>query len=366
MKSFILALATALPQYSLDQISIAEKISKAMQLPHQLEENMNKLYQRTAISRRYSVLEDIQLPKNQWKFWGKDFPQEIPGMKERNDVYCQEAPKLALDSAKKVLENWKGKPENITHIISVSCTGVMAPGLEFHLQKNLKLNPDVQRIGINLMGCFGAFRALAVASSIVAENPDNRVLIVCTELCSLHMQVSPIVEIAIGNALFSDGSAAIIVGGNPKINEQALYSIEKSKSLSIEDSEDLMTWRASDTGFQMYLDKRVPEILSKNINEFVASILENNISYSDCIWAVHPGGKRIIEVVEKLCNLSKDQTDASWKVLKNYGNMSSATFLFVLEEIFKTNKEKTRPYILGMGFGPGLSCEGILLKEFKK
>lgn len=360
MKALILALATAVPQFCTNQQTIAQRIIDMCQLRAKTAESITNLYSKTKIDMRYSVLKDFQSTPEESTLFNNEFLEKIPGTKIRNNIYCQQAPKLALESAKKAIANWGGLPSEITHIISVSCTGVMAPGIEFILQKELNLNNNVQRLGINLMGCFGAFKGLAIANALAKENPKNRILVVCTELCSLHFQVSIKPEVLIGNALFSDGSAAVIVGCNKKESETALWSIEQSESHAFDNSQEKMTWLVSDNGFVMTLEKDVPSLIEKEVPEILKNILKNK-NYNDLVWAIHPGGKAIIEGIQRGCNLTTEQTQSSWNVLSQYGNMSSATFLFVLNDLIKNKKNNKET--IGIGFGPGLSLETILLGQ---
>ena len=359
MKAFILALATALPQYSADQGDIAQKMKSLFQLDAKTSQFLENMYTNTKIKRRYSVLKDVETNLEDGEFFNKDFLTNSPGTKVRNDIYIAEAPKLAKKAAQEVIKTWNRDPKEITHIISVSCTGVMAPGIEFILQQELNLPSTVQRIGLNFMGCFGAFRALAVANSIAKENSKNRILVVCTELCSLHFQVAFKTDILIGNALFADGAAATIVGAQIREQETPLWSIEKLTSHAIENSQDKMTWTISDNGCVMSLSKEIPKIIEQNAPAIISSIL-NKEDFNNFTWAIHPGGKSIVEAIEKSCCLKKEQTKASWKILNDYGNMSSATFLFVLKELAKNIKEHKN--VIGLGFGPGLSLETILLE----
>lgn len=367
MKPLILALAIALPPYVLEQKEIAHKISQAFDLAGKDKEKFLRLYDNTLIQKRYSVLEDFQKPVGQWSFWGNDFPQNLPSTYDRNQIYRKQAPELALEAARKVILNWGGKKDDITHVINVSCTGMMAPGIELLLSKALALRPEVKRFGINFMGCFGAFRALEAAYDIVRSDKSSCVLITCVELCSLHMQLSTKPEVLIGNALFGDGAAAVIVGGQAA-NNRPLWEIKKFSSKIIDDSLNNMTWKIGQEGFVMKLSREVPSAIKNNIALFSKQIL-NNHNKQDIFWAIHPGGRKIVEDIEEVMELNSEQTESSWNVLKNYGNMSSATFLFVLNDLIEQAnsdpaKEKNKyKYTLGLGFGPGLSCESIFLKN---
>lgn len=358
MKALILAIATALPQYNTDQSAIAKRIIEICQLRNRAAESIESLFLKTGIDKRYSVLKDFQCPTEEATLFNKNFLEKIPCTQIRNDIYIQEAPKLALSAAKDAIAMWGGHATDITHIISISCTGMMAPGIEFILQNALGLKDDVQRLGINFMGCFGAFKGLAIANSLAKENPNNRILVVCTELCTLHFQVSIRPEVLIGNALFADGAAAVIVGSQIREKEISLWSIKKSSSYALKNSQDKMTWTASNHGYVMTLDREVPKIIENEAPNAIKKFLKN-INYSDLIWAIHPGGKAIVEAIERGCNLHKEQTASSWNILRDYGNMSSATFLFVLNDLIK-NKNNNQDTI-GIGFGPGLSLEMILL-----
>lgn len=358
-KAHILALGTALPEYSAEQSAIAEKIVATLQLEGSIADFITKIYDRTAIKRRYSVLKDIALHDSSDALLLKsDFLNNTPMTGVRNDIYIKEAPALALKSAREAITSWKGDISKITHIISVSCTGVMAPGIEFLLQKELGLNPSVQRIGLNFMGCFGAFRGLAVAASIAKEDPANRVLLVCTELCSLHVQADIRPEVLVSNALFGDGSAAAIIGSNPQHDERSLWHIERSASQALNDSLDAMTWALSDYGCVMTLSSRVPKLIEQDAPAFINTLIAPE-EYAKYTWAVHPGGKSIVQAIERTCGLNPMQTAASWDVLEKHGNMSSATFLFVLHSL--AQQVEQHPKVIGLGFGPGLSIEGILL-----
>lgn len=364
MSASILSLATAVPPHTFYQDDVANKMIEYFPMTEEKKEVVKKIYQSSAIHKRHCILPDFNLPRSEWQFWGSDYPEKIPGMSERNDVYKKEAPRLAHEVAQKALEEWGGDPSSITHVISVSCTGVMAPGIEFELMRSLHLKPSVNRLGINFMGCFGAFKALSVARSFAAENKSHRILLVCTELCSLHLQASLDYDTVIGNALFADGAAAAVVGVNPQSNEKVLWELRRSHSFGLENSLDKMGWEASSHGFKMRLSPTVPVLIGRHIQPFVETLLSSHVQPKECNWAIHPGGKSILQAVEKVMKLDPSQTQASWNTLSNYGNMSSPTFLFVLDEILRQREAKE--WTLGIGFGPGLSIEGILLRRSEK
>lgn len=360
MNAHILSLSCCNPQLSVSQERIADTLANSLSLTEHERSKLKMIFNNSKINTRHSVIPDYNHEKLEGAFFGSGFPENVPDMAQRNEIYKSEAPKLALQSSLKALERWGGKPSDITHIISVSCTGVYAPGIEFQLIEALGLNPTVERLGINFMGCFGAFKGLAIAKALAKENPKNRVLMVCTELCSLHFQADNSVETFVANALFSDGSAAAIVGCEPRKGEKALFEMVNQSSFALSQTKELMTWEAANTGLVMKVSVKVPAFLGKHIAAFSEQLLGPELPFTQCEWAIHPGGKAIVETIEKACQLTEEQTKAAWKVLEKYGNMSSATFLFILDEI--KSRKKLHDWVVGLGFGPGLSIEGILLR----
>ncbi len=356
MSSHILSIGTALPNFSYTQEEIASSLIHNLGWKNKQASFLKKIFSKAKIQRRYSVLPDFKLSNK-----GLLFDNSLPSTAERNAIYKKEAPKLAHKAAFTAIDRWGGKAEDITHVISVSCTGMTAPGIECSLVQSLKLNPSVNRLGINFMGCFGAFKGLSIADSLAKNNPKHRILLVCTELCSLHFQTGFILDNIIGNALFADGAAAVIVGCHPYENEKPLWAMKNHTSFLLENSSNEMTWEIGDTGFLMKLSKEIPQALSENIRSFVHTLSPELQQNSACNWAVHPGGKAILEKITDALDLPKESIQPSWDTLSSHGNMSSATFLFVLERTLE--HAELHPLCCGLGFGPGLSIEGVLLQR---
>jgi predicted naringenin-chalcone synthase len=355
----ILGLGTALPQYSLEQKQFEQILGGYLQLDPAQAEQMRKIFRHSAIDRRYSVLFDSEDPAQQHKIFAQLRPETNPGMGKRNDIYKEEAPKLAQACAQKALSQWGGDPKAITHVISVSCTGMIAPGLEFLLADQLQLQRGVRRLGVNFMGCFGAFSGLSVAKALALQDPSYRILLVCTELCSLHFNLDDRSDTFVANALFADGAASAVIGAEPQASEHPLWNISKQSSLALKNSLNDMTWEASDHGYVMRLSQEVPKLVQETIHPFVTSFCDAPLR--ECSWAVHPGGKAILLAITHSCGLDKRHLHPSWEILRRCGNLSSATFLFVLEELWKTGQ--VAEWSVGLGFGPGLSLEGILLQK---
>jgi len=365
----ILGIGTANPQYAVSQDTFVKFIMEGLHIPPtcDIARNLQQLGTRTAIDTRYFVSNDANKNRQDWIDLPKDFPETVPGMSYRNELYMKNAPKLAVEACRKAVDDWGGNNDDITHVIAVSCTGVMAPGIEFHIMNELKLKRTVQRLGINLMGCFGAFRGIATAKALAKENPKNRIIVVCVEICSIHFQAEMTLETFIGNALFADGAAAIVVGDKPSRREHTLWELAESASLIVENTTEDMTWQASDKGFVMKLSQKIPESIKKAVPDFVTYLIDGRCETEDCGWAIHPGGSAIIKGIEDVLKLQKWQTECSWDILRDYGNMSSVTFLFILNYLkqkgAKPSEQKECPWTVGLGFGPGLALEGVLLKS---
>lgn len=363
MHPAILSIGTAVPPHIILQEEVPEFLIRLLKLNDKQTQRIRLIYRHTAIYKRHSVITDYGKERSEWDFLGSNYPDSVPGTTMRNEIYRQKAHLLACEAAKKAIENWGGDPASITHVISVSCTGMVAPGIEFDLIRLLKLKNTINRLGINFMGCFGAFKGLDVARAFAKEDRKNRILVVCTELCSLHFQADLDSETIVGNALFADGAAAVIVGTHPQDNETPLREMIQARSLGLDNSLDKMSWVASDHGYLMRLSPTVPVWIGRSIRSFIETLLPQELVNHDCDWAIHPGGKSIIQAIEKALQLEPHQTQAAWNILANYGNMSSATFLFVLEQLFQQAHQK--PWAVGLAFGPGLSMEGLLLRTPK-
>jgi len=271
----------------------------------------------------------------------------------------------------------------ITHIVAITCTGIIVPGLEFHIMKALGLPESTQRLPITFAGCFGAISGLRTASAIATENPLHRVLVVCTELCTLHMQLSDKIDNLIGSALFADGSGAFIVGCLPTPSEVPIYSIDALSSYVIPNTVQHMAWEATKSGQVIGLAKEISSELFNAFGEVMTDLLQYTPDYKnlghainpiDCNLAIHPGGPLIINTIQGGFDLPPIQDSAeisyshpvaeTWKILYEYGNMSSATLVYVLDRL-RLQKEKDNKPTPTLAFGPGLSIECSLLHRLE-
>jgi len=354
--SYITAIGTATPRHQFSQSAIADFMVRAMQLDESEAKKLRALYRATGIESRYSVLADYGKTGDYEFYANSQDLTPLPSTKQRLELFRRHAVELSCEAALQVLHSVK--PKDVTHLIVVSCTGLYAPGLDIDLIKTLGLRPDVQRTCVNFMGCYAAFNALKLADSFCGNDPHAKVLIICTELCSIHFQNKNTQDNMLANALFGDGSASIVVEGRTRagLNLKAdMFRCDLAMN-----GEDDMAWSIGDVGFEMKLSTYVPDIIQSGIRQLTEKLVPNisDVSY----FAIHPGGKRILEVIEEELGLSKDQNAYAYHVLRKYGNMSSATVVFVLKELCKNlNGVDHNKKILSFAFGPGLTLESMLL-----
>jgi alpha-pyrone synthase len=353
--SYITAIGTATPPHQFSQSAIADFMVKAMHLDEEEARKLRALYRATGIESRYSVLADYGRSGDYEFYPNSGDLSPMPSTKKRLEFFRKHAVELSCASARDVME--KLSPKDVTHLVVVSCTGLYAPGLDIDLIKALGLRPDIQRTCVNFMGCYAAFNALKLADSFCGNQPDAKVLIICTELCSLHFQNGNTQDNMLANALFGDGSASLLVEGKPRKGLNLKPEVFRC-DLAMDGEED-MAWTVGDLGFEMKLSSYVPDIIQRGIKALTAKLLNGvDVSY----FAIHPGGKRILEVIEKELGLSHSQNVHAYNVLKSYGNMSSATVVFVLEELCRNlNGVDHNKKILSFAFGPGLTMESMLL-----
>jgi len=360
--SNITSIGIANPEHKIEQTAIANFMVKAMKLSENDERKLRALHRLSGIESRYSVLNDYCRTEH-FEFYSNS-TDVFPSTKKRAELFQKHAIHLAASSAEKCLSQMANlKRSEITHLVVVSCTGMYAPGLDIDLVKVLGLKSSIERTCINFMGCYAAFNALKLAHSFCEQNLQAKVLVVCVELCSIHFQREATEDNLLANSLFADGSAALLVEAQPRegINLKPLsFFCDIATS-----GEYDMAWSIGDFGFEMRLSSYVPEVIKGGIKKLTASLLQKiNFSLSDIsFFAIHPGGKKILEAIETELSISKEQNQFAYRVLKNHGNMSSPTVLFVLHELASTlQPSDDGKKILSFAFGPGLTLESMVLE----
>lgn len=357
--SKIISIGTAVPEHKHEQEKIFEFMSRVYAINEVEKRKLKFLYKYSGIKTRYSVLADYGLPANEWQFF---IPTEnlepFPSLEKRMKAFRQHAAPLSIDAITDCLKDQK--EQKVTHLITVSCTGMSAPGLDLELIELLNLPATTWRTSINFMGCYAAIHALKLADAICRSDAKANVLIVCVELCTLHFQKKYTPDNISSGILFSDGAAAVLVSGNDKAEGLSIDHFYSSVSFK---SKQEMVWELSSSGFLLTLSGYIPELIEEDFNSIVSECLaETNLSNEDIThWCIHPGGKKILEAVHNSLQFTNGQLQNCYDVLSEYGNMSSPTILFVLKRIKESLNRGQRNTIFGAAFGPGLTMETFVL-----
>lgn len=355
MTAKIVAVGVAAPQHAVPQ-ELALTHAKAFTCGTARQERvLGELYRRTEINSRSSVLgyEAFYSDDERKTAFFTPAKGSGPGTAARMEQYTERAPQLALQAAGRALARAAVDGADITHIVTVSCTGFGAPGFDISLIDELKLNPEIVRTHIGFMGCHGAINGLKVARSYAVSEPGAKVLLCATELCSLHFQYGWSTDSLIANSLFADGAAAAVISAS-----SAGASIVAGGSCIVPDSKDAMSWRIGDHGFLMTLSSDVPALIEQHLPAWIDSWLgRQGFSVADIgHWCIHPGGPKILDAVQKSLSLSEQALAPSRTILAEFGNMSSPTVLFILDRLGPLSA----PCVV-LGFGPGLAIEAALL-----
>lgn len=363
--SKIVSIATAVPQYKHEQESILTFMQNVYAMNDVDRRKMKFLYHQSGINTRYSVLPDYGLQANDWAFYpATENLEPFPNLELRMKWFNKAAPQLSVSAINNCIEN-KINKEEITHLITVTCTGLSAPGLDLQVMEAMGLPNNIFRTSVNFMGCYAAIHALEMADTFCKNDKKAKVIIVCTELCTLHFQKENSLDNIASSLLFGDGSAAVLVVHNG--NKLNGFRIKDFYSEVYFKGKKDMSWQLSSSGFLMRLSGYIPDLIEEDFN----SLTENALAHASCKkenithWCIHPGGKKILTSIEKSIDIPAEALRHSYNVLRDHGNMSSPTILFVLKEIMNEleKAESKKANILGAAFGPGLTLETFILSD---
>ncbi|HET7781531.1 MULTISPECIES: type III polyketide synthase [Micrococcaceae] len=376
MTVYVRSLETAVPKTMLIQSEARDVFAAQPGLSRLGSRLVNTCFDSAAIDTRFTAVEELT---NEFR---SDDPQFYdpatglllnPGTKARNEIFGREATKLFVEAARSAVN---ACPElnllDITHLVTVSCTGFFNPGPDYKIVRELGLDPAVQRYHLGFMGCYAAFPALRAAKLFCEADPNAVVLVVCAELCSLHVRTSNDPDTIMGSALFADGAAAAVVTARQGAEDHALMQLDHFETVLTPVGEDSMAWNIGDHGFEMVLGNYVPHIIDDHIVGALAPLLAREpelaaLPYSSIRhWAIHPGGRSILDKVESRLGLTQEQLVPAREVLRNYGNMSSATVLFVIKHILEQDPEPGDERICSMAFGPGLTVETAVFTKLRQ
>jgi predicted naringenin-chalcone synthase len=359
--SQIKSIGTAVPQFKHEQREILHFMSRIYAFNEKERRILKYLYQQSGISNRYSVLPDYTREPNEWTFYPPNENLEpFPSIEERMQVFNRHAAGLSAEAIRNCLEGQMDL-SGITHLITVTCTGLSAPGLDLQLIELLDLPKNIFRTSVNFMGCYAAIHALKLADALCNSDPNARVLVVCTELCTLHFQQQATTDNITSSLLFGDGSAAILITGNG--DKTPGFPLIGFYGEVMPGGKQDMSWELSSTGFTMTLSTYVSELIGEDFEGLVNHALDKQGIKREQIthWAIHPGGRKILESIEKSLSIPKEKLDTSYQILRDYGNMSSPTILFVLKDILSGLDKSRNQIVFGAAFGPGLTMETFLV-----
>lgn len=355
--SKIISIGTAVPAYRHMQSDILGFMQNVFAMVPVEKRKLSFLYHQSGIDTRYSVLPDYSCDINEWRFYPQtENLDPFPSLEKRMKVFNENAAPLSVEAIRNCIEGAINETE-ITHLITVSCTGMSAPGIDLQVMDLLGLQSNIYRSSVNFMGCYAAIHALKIADAICKGDRHAKVMIVCTELCTLHFQRESSINSITSSLLFADGSAAALITHDSF--EQKGLRLDGFYSEVISKGKNDMSWELSSTGFQMTLSGYVPELIEEDFSSLVtkaavhAGIDKTQINQ----WCIHPGGKRILDAIGHSLSFENNELEACYDILRQYGNMSSPTILFVLQKIMMRLKGNKKEKIFGAAFGPGLTME---------
>ena len=345
----ILSVAKQLPKYNRETKEIIPFVKHWMKGKEtRFQRKVLKLFEGAGVERRYSIMEADEV------FLNSSF-------EEKNNIYVREVIKLAEKSLQKSLKKVDLQPTDIDYIITVSCTGIMIPSLDAYLINSLQMKQDIVRLPVTEMGCVAGVSGIIYAKNFLKANPNKRAAVVSVEAPTATFQLEDFsMANIVSAAIFGDGAASVILSSyeqdnGPYVIDEAMYHFY--------DSIDLMGFKLVNTGLEMILDKKVPDTISSHFPMIVHPFLErNNLTIEDINHLIfHPGGKKIVNTVEGLFKSLGKNIDDTKEVLKLYGNMSSATVLYVLERFMDGDRQQGEKGLM-LSFGPGFSAQRILLE----
>jgi predicted naringenin-chalcone synthase len=361
----ICAVGTAVPQNPISQAAMKDLVLSRTPDDDKLRLLTSKVYEHSAIDTRYSIISDFTSSSDVPSFIPDGaFAHKGPGTAFRNSLFTAASEPLSLEAARNALASLPDfDQESITHIVTASCTGFAAPGVDQYLLRELSLSKTTERYHIGFMGCFAAFPALRTAYALCHTYPLARVLVVCTELCSIHYRHLFDTDTIVSNSLFSDGAAAVIVSADPSVKLQNGFLMKGFSSRILDDTRNEMGWLIGDNGFDMILSAKVPGAIGLHLQSLVDACAEQSGVTTNSIreWAIHPGGRAILDKSAEALGISNDALAYSYNVLRNSGNMSSATILFVLRDMLAAHITGN---VFSATFGPGLSAECGMFEAF--
>lgn len=358
MPARIASIGTATPATAVSQQTLRDFFAAQPSTDRLSRRYIGAAFDAAAIENRHTVLTGLDGPGD-GVFIDDDGALLNPPTGVRNNLYRQTAPPLAAEASQTALTEGQITADDVTHLITVSCTGFFAPGIDYHLIRDLGLPDTVERSHLGFIGCAAALPALRLADQIAHARPAAVVLVVCVELCSLHIRESSDPEQIVAASVFADGAAAAVVTADETVARPGGIALERFATALTSEGESDMVWTIGDYGFDMKLSAEVPRIIGREIRDAVDVFLAG--APAPETWAVHPGGRSVLDRVETGLGLGESAVSASREVLRDYGNMSSATILFILRRLL--HDPEVSGSLAALAFGPGLTVESAMMRK---
>jgi len=369
--------ATVVPPTVLVQDEVRDVFAAQPGLSRLAQRIVSASFGASGIERRHTVLDELTWDPREADrapvFFDRASGELLtPTTKERNEVYAEHASRLYVEAGRAALDAAAGiAASDVTHVVTVSCTGFYAPGPDFVVARDLGLRAGVERYHLGFMGCYAALPALRLARQLCEADAAAVVLVISVELCTLHLRTSSDPDTIVATSLFADGAAAVVVSARPLAEGERGLALDGFATRITPRGEDDMAWRIGDHGFEIGLSNAVPAIIGEHVTGAVEPLLAAEAPLADALrdgragdavahWAIHPGGRSILDRVEDALALTPAQLSPARATLRDYGNMSSATVLFVLRNILDA-APRDGDRVVAMAFGPGLTVESALL-----
>ncbi|CAM4162138.1 type III polyketide synthase [Paenibacillus alkaliterrae] len=353
----IVGIGTALPPYRLDQADTARRLVEALGDKQDAARWARRIFKQCGVESRYTCEPNLQEEAAACRYFPRSLEDNVPTTAERMSIYKRESVPLALSAARAALSDAGTAAGDITHLITVSCTGQFLPGLDAVLVRELGLPANVTRLPLTFIGCAAGLKAVCLSRQLAAGYPGANVLVVCVELCTLHIQPTGDRDSLFGVSFFGDGASACVVA-KADSRHKHVFLLGEQRSVLLPEGAEEMVWEVGNYGFDLYLSPNIPKLIGEWIPQEIERLCGTE---KPELWAVHPGGKGIIEVLRDRYALSDEQVAPSLGVLRDIGNVSSATILFVLQAMRKQLREQGSTGVegLALAFGPGLTAELI-------
>lgn len=370
------SLQTIVPETVLVQEQVRDVFAQQPDLGRLAQRIVTTSFNVSGIDTRHTVIDELSMDSDVTDpvFFDRRTGMLLaPGTKARNDFYTREATVLFVEAARRAIDADPDlRPADVTHVITVSCTGFHAPGPEYEIVRALGLSDAVQRFHFGFMGCYASMPALRAASQFCAADENAVVLVVSVELCTLHLRTSENPDTIVASSLFADGAAAGIVTARDLPSPIAGLRLDRFHTAIAPEGEKDMAWTIGDTGFEMILSTAVPQIIGETIIGALGPLYRAEEDLGEAFeaggvgeavqhWAIHPGGRSILDKVQERLHLSDAQLYPAREVLRQNGNMSSATVLFILKRILEEEGARAGDRVSAMAFGPGLTAESAMM-----